>query len=200
MHLEELSLPNSAAAEGSWAGPAGLCAAQNLGSEPCQGLCSPCKAGLGFGAWPGLFWEGHEWCPVRDKLGQGCRAVGLSPPQEQSLREFCTSFKKQEVQETLSAGLFSSLKSFNFCFPRGRAWCCCLVSLRAAQSCCFVNQLNTATCRPLITSFEARQGDNGRTQGVYLSTTVLIHGINAGLAFSWNSLLPGVCFFPGHFS
>lgn len=99
--------------------------------------------------------------------------------------------------------------------PSGKALMqqCCLLQTRCLpescrslasvpNSCCFVNQLNAATWREVITSFEARQEDNMRTHRVYLGTAVLINGINAGpclltLCKRCNLLLAVVFFFPG---
>lgn len=136
--------------------------------------------------------------------------------EQQSLR-FQHISNWEEVKENSSVMLFLYPKSIIFLYrtlrrgldaavPLLQMHCLpesCKSLASVPNSCCFVNQLNAATWREVITSFEARQEDNMRTHWVYLGTAVLINGINAGtclltLCKRHNLKLAVVFFFPGY--
>lgn len=117
-----------------------------LDSEPC---------------WAGLCWECHQCCDLRDKSAEllGSVLSGAKPDtsyleKARSERDpFCWAFLLSEELQFVLASC-----------------CCCCCShfcLRAAQAWLQLhrigNQLNSASCRALITPPEARQEDDGRT-------------------------------------
>lgn len=101
------------AAWGSWAGPAELCAVPAWALSLARGSAPP-------GSWAAFVGKATSGVTCWGQNQRGCRAVGLSPPQEQS-RRVQHIFKKPAVKDILSVGLFSCLKSFNFCWPRAAA-------------------------------------------------------------------------------
>ena len=166
-------------------------------------------------------WE--RWLLLGGELGKrGERVCRDVKPREWEANsaEFSTSLHGMKWKKAFLLCFSHIQKTFLFFFfvphPQGRPCdaallllqtCClpqsCKSLASVPNSCCFVNQLNAATWREVITSFEARREDNTRTHWVYLSTAVLINGINAGaclltLCKHCNLMLPVVFFFPGH--
>lgn len=160
-----------------------------------------------------LWWE-------LSKRGGVCRCWTISYLKQRAssrVWDFSTSLIEKKWKKTVLLCFSYIQKALFFCTePLGEALmqqcrflqthclpesCKSLASV--PNSCCFVNQLNAATWREVITSFEARQEDNMRTHWVYLGTAVLINGINAGtclltLCKRNNLKLAVVFFFPGY--